>query len=236
MTPGADNGTRTPGRRPRLSFYRRLSRAQKQEYDRSDAITAVPLRPSPALAESANAVVAALEGGRPEVVRRAAQDLVDRICAAVTRRRLARPHIRVLRTRPRFADGEFHGLYTRSGRGECEIKVWMLTAAHRQVVKPRTFLRTLLHEVVHHFDMALLDLPSSFHTIGFHARESSLLRALERSGAEIPNTRAAPASARELPATATRDRAAKDRPRAAAATPKRKRRTPPAQLDLFSES
>jgi hypothetical protein len=135
--------------------------------------------------------VAALAGGRPTVVRRAAQALVDLVWQRLGsgRRGGSSPTIKVLRTRPRRAGAEFHGLYTRFRDGRSEIKVWMLTAAHGQVVKPRTFLRTLLHEVCHHVDMSLLALPSSFHTLGFHARESSLVRALERSGAEIPGGR-----------------------------------------------
>src|SRR4029077_16067149 len=103
--------------------------------------------------------------------------------------------------------------------GRSEIKVWMFTAAHGQVVKPRTFLRTLLHEVCHHLDMTLLDLPSSMHTMGFHARESSLVRALEQSGARIPGGRAKrkpPARGRSSPGTAKR-----------ASPPK------PVQLELF---
>ena len=184
----------TSAERPRrLSFYRRLTPSQKREYDRSDRVTAIPLPPGPGLGRATNRVVEALARGEPPAVRAAAQDLLERICASVVRRGLPptpAPRLRILRTRPRRADGETHGLYTRDESGRAEIRVWMFTAAHRDVVKPRTFLRTLLHELVHHFDMALLDLPSSFHTIGFHARESSLLRALERSGAVVPGSRA----------------------------------------------
>jgi len=46
------------------------------------------------------------------------------------------------------------------------------------VVKFRTFLRTLLHELGHHLDYEMLGLPDSFHTEGFYKRESSLLRQL----------------------------------------------------------
>jgi hypothetical protein len=119
---------------------------------------------------------------------------VDEICVALAARsRLRRspppPRVKVLRTRPRTSASEFHGLYTRLETGYSEIRVWMFTAAQKQIVKPRTFLRTLLHEVCHHVDMTWLDLPSSLHTLGFHARESSLVRALERSGASIPGGR-----------------------------------------------
>jgi hypothetical protein len=209
------------GARPRrLSFYRRLSPAQQREYDRSDARSTLPLTPAPALAEAADEVVAAIGAGSPAKVRRAAQHLVDEICARLSprsRRRLPPPpRVRVLRTRPRVAKSEFHGLYTRFEGGDSEIKVWMFTAAHGHVVKARTFLRTLLHEVCHHVDMTLLDLPHSLHTLGFHSRESSLLRCLERSGADIPGGRVA----RREPEKTARD---------ARAEPAR-----PMQLELFS--
>jgi hypothetical protein len=179
--------------RRRLSFYRRLGAEQKREYDRSDARRSLPLAPDPTLGAAANDVVAALDGGSTRRGGAGAQRLVDGICAALNARSRGRPSpapsVKVLRTRPRRGQSEFHGLYTRFVNGDSEIRVWMLTAAHGQIVKPRTFLRTLLHEVCHHVDMTLLDLPSSLHTLGFHARESSLLRALEKSGAKIPGAR-----------------------------------------------
>jgi hypothetical protein len=215
--------TLVPTPRPRrLSFYHRLSAVQKREYDRSDARPTLPLAPAPALAEAAGEVVAAIGDESPAKVRRAAQRLVDEICARLSARSALRaapsPRVKVLRTRPRVAKSEFHGLYTRFESGESEIKVWMFTAAHGHVVKARTFLRTLLHEVCHHVDMTLLDLPHSLHTLGFHARESSLLHCLERSGADIPGGR----STRREPVKAARN---------ARAEP-----THPVQLELFSSA
>ena len=115
--------------RPRhLSFYHRLSAAQKREYDRSDAWPTLPLAPAPALAEAAGEVVAAIGAESPAKVRRAAQRLVDEICARLSARSGRRvpppPRVRVLRTRPRVAKSEFHGLYTRFDSGDSEIKVF----------------------------------------------------------------------------------------------------------------
>jgi len=56
--------------------------------------------------------------------------------------------------------------------------VWMRTAKKENVVKFRTFLRTLLHEVCHHLDYELYKLAETFHTEGFYARESALMRDL----------------------------------------------------------
>lgn len=177
----------------RLSFYRRLSPALRREYDRSDALRRVPLEPAPALAAAATALVVAVEAGARPAVAKAASGLVATLCRALERahrKPVPPPRVKVLRVRPRSSGGEFHGLYTRTAEGDVEIKVWMFTAAERRVVRPRTFLRTLLHEVVHHLDFVLFDLPNSLHTLGFHARESSLLDVIERSGATVPGGRA----------------------------------------------
>ena len=201
----------------RLSFYRRLSKAQKREYDRSDAMRKIPIAVAPELGRAASAVVAAIERGKPPAVTAASNALVALLCAALERSqrvRIVPPKVKVLRVRPRSAGGEYHGLYTRFEDGRSEIRVWMFTAREKRVVKPRTYLRTLLHEVVHHLDITVFDLPSSLHTLGFHARESSLLYALERRGATVPGGK---------------------KPRAeAAAPPPRAPAAPSAQLDLFA--
>jgi hypothetical protein len=189
----------------------------------------LPLAPSGELAAATEAVMSALGAESPVRVGRAAQRLVDEICRSLESRSRLRslppaPRVKVLRTRPRTSRSEFHGLYTRFETGESEIRVWMFTAAQKQVVKARTFLRTLLHEICHHVDMTLLDLPSSLHTIGFHARESSLLRALERSGAMIPGGRAIRAPRKPPPVVEARQARVSQPPVAK-----------PVQLDLFAQ-
>ncbi len=59
-----------------------------------------------------------------------------------------------------------------------QISVWMFTAKRGQVVAYRTFLRTLMHELGHYLDYALLRLEESFHTTGFFRRESFLVKTL----------------------------------------------------------
>ena len=71
------------------------------------------------------------------------------------------------------------------------------TAAHLRPVAHRTFVRTLLHELCHHFDFELLKLRDTFHTEGFFRRESSLARQLLPPS---PRRRRAPAAADELAA------------------------------------
>jgi hypothetical protein len=52
------------------------------------------------------------------------------------------------------------------------------TAAKRRVVAFRTFLRTLIHELLHHLDYELFEFAETFHTEGFFKRESSIARQL----------------------------------------------------------
>jgi hypothetical protein len=87
--------------------------------------------------------------------------------------------ITVRMVRPEIRGGELHGLYTFAEKGTSpNIDVWMKTAAKKNVVRFRTFLRTLLHEVMHHLDVTFFKLEDSFHTEGFYKRESSVMRQL----------------------------------------------------------
>src|SRR2546425_450089 len=50
------------------------------------------------------------------------------------------------------------------------IRIYNLTAIRQQILSPKVFLETLLHEWVHHYDFAGLRLDRSPHTSGFFAR------------------------------------------------------------------
>ncbi len=161
----------------RFAYYERLTPARRRVYDASDRIETLPV---PAAAELHPLVAALAEGLAAEDTAAAAaagQRLVDELV-----RRLAVPPIRVkvFKTRPRMADGELHGLYEPANDpGEVAvISVWMRTAQKKQVVRFRTFLRTVLHEFCHHLDYELYRFPETFHTEGFYKRESHLLRQL----------------------------------------------------------
>ncbi len=161
----------------RFGYYARLSRADQEIYRRSDRLVAVPLGDAvDELRAHAVAIAPALAAARCDLVRAASLTLCAGICARLAVRP---PAIRVLRVRPRQADAsELHGLYTTGERARPLIRVWMRTAAQRRVVAPRTFVRTLLHELCHHLDFELFGLSESFHTRGFFQRESSLVRQL----------------------------------------------------------
>ena len=52
----------------------------------------------------------------------------------------------------------------------------MKTAAKKQVVAFKSFIRTVLHELCHHIDYIHFKLADSFHTEGFFKRESRLYK------------------------------------------------------------
>jgi hypothetical protein len=68
----------------------------------------------------------------------------------------------------------------------------MRTAARKQVVAFKTFLRTVVHEVAHHLDYEHFKLEETFHTEGFYKRESSLSNALLAQCAALDNPPAPP--------------------------------------------
>ncbi|MDH5265175.1 MAG: hypothetical protein OEX21_10540, partial [Betaproteobacteria bacterium] len=166
---------RIPGPMP-FAYYDRLSPSRQRVYRRSDAIVRVTLPDAPSLVPLARAVEPALATGEPRAAQSACQALVDALNA-----QLATPPVRtrILARRPSDAGGELHGLYEPDNDGKvARVSVWMRTAARDDVVKFRTFLRTLVHEMCHHFDYELYKLPETFHTEGFYARESALVRDL----------------------------------------------------------
>lgn len=55
----------------------------------------------------------------------------------------------------------------------CYIYITNRTAVRAQILAPKTFLDTLLHEWVHHYDTCRLKL-NSIHTKGFYARLNDL--------------------------------------------------------------
>ena len=160
-----------------FAYFDRLSASRKRTYRASDALRRIEVPDTGGLVALARAIEPALVAEQRAHVERTCQALVDALNG-----RLATPavRVRVLERRPANSAGELHGLYEPDEvtGGTARISVWMRTAQRVQVVKFRTFLRTLVHEMCHHFDYELYKLPETFHTEGFYARESALVREL----------------------------------------------------------
>jgi len=161
----------------RFAYYETLSADSKRTYRKSDALLRVDVPDLASLTPLARAIEPALAAEDRKAVERACQALVDAINA-----RLETPPVRmnVLERRPSNSGGELHGLYEPDEvtGGVAKISVWMRTAQKEQVVKFRTFLRTVVHELCHHFDYELYGFAETFHTQGFYTRESTLMREL----------------------------------------------------------
>ncbi len=163
-------------------YYARLSARQKRIYRASDAIEQIVLTDASGLAGEVEAVRAGLGAEDPRAVARAVSALAAGLCA-----RLEAPpvRVRVLAARPSDDYGELHGLYEPEPP-PARITLWMRTAARRRVVAFRSFLRTLVHELLHHHDYEVLGLEETFHTEGFFKRESSLARQLLGDPPAVP--------------------------------------------------
>ena len=161
----------------RFAYYDRLAADSKRTYRKSDAIERIALPDAATLGPLARAIEPALVAADRAAVERACQALVDGLNSQLGTPRV---QLRVLERRPSNAEGELHGLYEPDEitGGVARITLWMRTASREQVVKFRTFLRTLVHEVCHHLDYELYQLAETFHTQGFYNRESALVREL----------------------------------------------------------
>jgi hypothetical protein len=127
----------------------------------------------------------ALQAGTLRSVEECAAALMGELCRDFG---VAAIRVEVRGVRPHNSRGELHGLFRLSRPPE--IVLWMRTAQRHEVVKPRTFLRTLLHELCHYLDYSLLKMEDSYHTMGFFKRESFLVRMLigsEQTAKRKPN-------------------------------------------------
>lgn len=156
-----------------FSYYNKLSAANKRIYAASDRIERLEL-PDPVRLQP---LVPPLEAALKADARPAVEAVCVRLAAGMVEQLAIRPvTLKVLAVRPSNDYGELHGLYEGvEGRLRvARITLWMRTAQRKQPVAFRSFLRTFLHEMCHHFDYEHLSLGDSFHTEGFYKRESSL--------------------------------------------------------------
>lgn len=181
-----------------FDYYHRLKKAEQAIYDQSNAIGTVRLSDVSGCVPKMIAIRDALELEDRNATERASSALCREICTLLG---APRPRVKVLARRPSDDWGELHGLYEPVEDGHLGIiTVWMRTAARKQVVAPRSFVRTVLHELCHHLDYEHFALEDSYHTEGFYKRESSLFKQLNQDEA-IP-TAGSGASAKKSKAAA----------------------------------
>lgn len=142
---------------------------KRAEFDRSDAIVAMPLPPAEEIRALTDGITAAMAGGEPEPVEEASTNLLQ---ALSTFYAVPQPPLKVLGVRPHKVTAgvctyQLFGDYTPATQ---KIRVWMRTAIRAQVSSPKALLNTLLHEFCHHLDCTRLKCPESYHTRGFYWR------------------------------------------------------------------
>jgi hypothetical protein len=208
-----------------FSYYSRLSARNQALYRASDGVREIRLPQPERLVPLGETLRRALTLEDRRAVAAAARALADALLGQLKVAPLA---VKVLAVRPSSGWGELHGLYTASEEAPAEIRLWMRTVQHKQVVAFRTFLRTLLHEIGHHLDYRYLKLRDSYHTEGFFRRESSLFRQIVPSGSEAVRAdrrKTARVEAAGPPKVAA-PRAARGRPSPAVSSPTPKGSTP----------
>jgi hypothetical protein len=156
------------------AFFYRLSPQAQRCYLKSDAIDRYNFIPSGAALARTQALIQTLDSGSLAAINQSAQRLVDEVCHILG---VTPVRVEIRGVRPRDTRSELHGIFYPHERPP-RMVVWMRTAQRHDVVKPKTFLRTLLHELGHYLDYAFLKLGDSFHTKGFFKRESFLVRCL----------------------------------------------------------
>lgn len=158
-----------------FSYYHRLSATQKRIYRESDRYARVKLPEPQRFASVLKQLRLELNAGAQRATRALTAELVQMLCQAF---RVPGVHVKVLAKRPSDDYGELHGLYERSPGDTPVITVWMRTAKRKQVVAFKTYLHTVIHELMHHLDYESLHLADSFHTHGFYKREANLTKQL----------------------------------------------------------
>jgi hypothetical protein len=166
-------------------------------YRRSQAATKLPVEPTSLIRAHAHRVLAA--GDEPKARQRAAQQLIDSLNAEVG---LPQCEV-VVADRPQVHEHDGRRLQSRTyGYYRCwlergkvsrsRIRIYHRTAVRQQVISPKVFLNTLLHEWTHHFDFAGLKLRRSPHTSGFFQRLRLLAEALDVGFVMPPDPDSAP--------------------------------------------
>ena len=152
-------------------YYDNLSAAKKRIYNKSDAIESIPLKSPNRIHPVTIKLKKSLERNKRRDVAKYASEICRLVCEGLDTEALI---VRIRSSRPSGSAEELHGLYERTEGETSVLTVWMKTAAKRQVVAFKSFVRTVLHELCHHIDYAYFNLDDSLHTEGFFKREASL--------------------------------------------------------------
>ena len=153
-----------------------FSRAEQKAYEISNRLFSVDFRVTPSMKRKVDDLAIWLSAGDKSKVKGATQAVIDLLCAAA---RVPAARFSLVDRAP----GEFRGdkLVVKL-HGVCgpdgTITMAYRTAVRRKVFAFKTYLNTLVHEFMHHYDHQRLKLGASFHTRGFYQRVRDLVTQL----------------------------------------------------------
>ena len=141
-------------------------------FHESDRIRTLNLPPEGPLLTVAKSIEEAMKTGEGPDVRRLCDEFLN---SASQFYHVPRCNVRVLAARPlRVRESSTSELFGDYDIENMVIRVWMRTAAKKEVTSFGTFLSTLCHEFCHHLDFQYFHFPDSWHTRGFYERTAVL--------------------------------------------------------------
>lgn len=157
-------------------------RRDTPDFKRSNTFPALEYRPT---AEERKLTRKLIESQSAREREALGQKLLDNICRSL---KISRTRLSVINERQPHKLHEGKLAYKLYGVYHCQnetIEIANLTSIRKQVVAGKTFLDTLIHELMHHIDRRFLRIPSTPHSPGFYARIEDLKSKLMRmKGAE----------------------------------------------------
>ena len=144
-------------------------RCDTPDFKRSNKIPALEYQPASRDRELTSILIASTSASEREAL---GQKLLDNICRSL---RIPRTRLRVFEERQphKLRGGKL--AYKLYGVYYCEnatIEIANLTSIRKQVVAGKTFLDTLIHELMHHIDRKFLRIPSTPHSPRLSTRAS----------------------------------------------------------------
>ncbi len=152
-------------------------RRDTPDFTRSNKIPALEYQPKAQERELTSRLIASRSASEREAL---GQNLLDGICRSL---KISRARLRVFEERQPHKLRGGRLAYKLYGVYHCDsavIEIANLTSIRKQVVAGKTFLDTLIHELMHHIDRKLLRIPSTPHGPGFYARIEDLKAKLMR--------------------------------------------------------
>src|SRR2546425_11411529 len=153
----------------------------RSAYERSKSVETIAWQEHPLARSLALRLLEESSGGSRQAIGQALLDVLDDAAGLPPCKLTVADRPQRHRTRGGKLELKTYGYYRiawESAPQRGSIRIYNLTAIRQQVLAPKVFLETLLHEWVHHYDFTGLQLDRSPHTSGFFARIRDLAETL----------------------------------------------------------